>query len=80
MVEDNETVTGSIDKATQRAAWHVGDKTNTVYEAGVANLTQDVAPVLIHFDTQATQTWLLVHLASPDLPIAPNSVSVAPPQ
>jgi hypothetical protein len=78
LVDDVETVTGSIDKRTQRAAWHVGDKTNTVFEAGVANLTQDVAPVLIHFDTRATQTWLLVRLPSPDLPTAPTAVDVSP--
>ncbi len=77
---DSATVTGAIDRTTQRAAWHVGDKTDTVYEAGVANLTQDVAPLLIHFGTQTTQTWLLVHLSSPDLPIAPVSTSVPPTQ
>jgi hypothetical protein len=76
---DSAAVTGAIDRATQKAAWHVGDKTNTVYEVGVANLTQDVAPVLIHFDTKATQTWLLVRLPSPDLPIAPTPV-ILPPQ
>ncbi len=59
---------------------HVGDKTDTVYEAGVANLTQDMAPLLIHFGTQTTQTWLLVRLDSPDLPIAPVSTGVVPPQ
>ncbi len=71
---DTETVIGSIDKRTQKAAWHVGAKTDTVFEAGVANLTQDVAPVLIHFDTQSTQTWLLVRLQSPDLPAGPAAV------
>ena len=74
---DSAAVTGSIDRATQKAAWHVGDKTDTVYEAGVANLTQNEAPVLVHFGAQTTQTWLLVHLASPDLPIAPASASAA---
>jgi hypothetical protein len=80
LTNESAAVTGSIDKTTQRAAWHVGNKTNTVYEAGVANLTQDVAPVLIHFDTQTTQTWLLVHLPSPDLPTAPISANVPPQQ
>ena len=75
---DSLAVTGAVDRATQRAAWHVGDKTNTVYEAGVANLTQEVTPILIHFDTQATQTWLLVHLASPNLPTKPTSTTVPP--
>jgi hypothetical protein len=78
LTDGSARVTGSVDKKTQRAAWHVGNKTNTVYEAGLVNLTHDVAPVLIHFAARATQTWLLVHMPSPDLPIAPASVTVPP--
>jgi hypothetical protein len=77
LTDDAEMVRGSIDRATQKAAWHVGDKTNTVYETGVANLTLDVAPVLIHFGPQTTQTWLLVRMSSPDqstMPTAPAPV------
>jgi hypothetical protein len=77
LTDESGTVTGSVDTATQRAAWHIGDKTNTAYEVGVANLTQNVAPVLIHFGTQTTQTWLLVRMPSPDLPLAPAQ-AVAP--
>src|SRR5262249_5466114 len=33
-------VYGSVDKRTQRAAWVVGEKKETVYETGVGNLTQ----------------------------------------
>jgi hypothetical protein len=31
-----------------------------VIEAGLQNLTQDVASCLVHFGTDTTQTWLLV--------------------
>jgi hypothetical protein len=75
---DTAMVTGSIDRATQKVAWHVGSKSGTVYEAGAANLTQDVAPVLVHFGTDVTQTWLLVRLPSPDMPVAPAPLSIAP--
>ena len=71
---------GSYAGGAERAAWHVGDKTNTVYETGVANLTREVTPVLVHFDTQMTQTWLLVHLPSPELPAAPVAVDAVAPQ
>ena len=74
LTDDAQMVHGSIDRTTQKVAWHVGDKTDTVYETGVANLTLDVAPVLIHFGTQNTQTWLLVRMSSPDqstMPAAP---------
>jgi len=77
LTDDAEMVRGSIDRATQKAAWHVGNKTNTVYETGVANLTLDVAPVLIHLGPQTTQTWLLVRMSSPDqstMPAAPAPV------
>jgi hypothetical protein len=78
LTDDSEMVRGSIDRTTQKAAWHVGDKINTVYETGVANLTLDVAPVLIHFGPQATQTWLLVRMPSPDLSTNPAPATVPP--
>ena len=33
-------VVGSVDKKSQRAAWTVGDRKETVYETGVGNLTE----------------------------------------
>lgn len=78
LTNDAEMVRGSIDRATQKAAWHVGDKTNTVYETGVANLTLDVAPVLIHLGPQVTQTWLLVRMSSPDQSTMPSTPAAAP--
>jgi hypothetical protein len=57
-------VQGSIDKQTQRAAWTVGDNSQTVMEAGINDLTQSEAPALIHKNGK-TDHWLLVRLEQP---------------
>ncbi len=59
-------VHGAVDQKTQRAAWTVGDNKDTIYEAGISNLTKDEAPVLVHFGKDRTQQWLLVRLKQPD--------------
>ena len=61
-----QTIQGSVDKETQRAAWTIGDKSQTVVETGLYNLTKDEAPALLHFGTEKTQEWLLVRLEDPD--------------
>jgi hypothetical protein len=43
-----------------------------VVEAGLQNLTQDVASCLVHFGTDTTQTWLLVRLKQPEMPKTPE--------
>jgi hypothetical protein len=47
---------------TQRAVWSIGDKKTVVFEAGLNNLTQDRAAVLVHYGTDRTQQMLLVRL------------------
>ena len=42
------SVSGSVDPKTQRAAWTIGGDKAPVYEAGIANLTKDEAPMLLH--------------------------------
>jgi len=64
--DTSETIQGSVDKESQRAAWTVGDNYNTVIETGLYNLTKDEAPALIHFGTEKTQEWLLVRMDDPD--------------
>jgi hypothetical protein len=64
--DQTQTVQGSVDKKTQRAAWTVGDNGQTVLEAGIYNLTKDETPVLVHFGTEKTQQWLLVRLEDPE--------------
>ena len=55
-------ISGSVDKRTQRAAWTVGDKKETVYETGFANLSQAETQMLVHFGKERTQQWTLVRL------------------
>jgi len=57
---------GMVDKKTQRAAWTRKDQSRPLIETGIHNLTQDTAPVLIHFADGQTQQALLVRLPDPD--------------
>ena len=52
---------GAADEQTQRAAWTVGGNKLSVMEAGLNNLTESEAPVLIHRNGK-TDHWLLVRL------------------
>ena len=59
-------VHGAVDKKTQRVAWTVGDNKTTLYDAGISSLTQDEAPLLLHFGKDRTQQWMLVRLKKPE--------------
>ncbi len=65
LTNESKQVAGKVDKASQRAAWRIGDNGKTIYETTLANLTQEVSPVVIHFDKARTQTWLLVRMPAP---------------
>jgi hypothetical protein len=58
-------VYGAVDKKTQRAAWTVGDRKDTVYETGIGNLTEPETTILVHFGKDRTQQWTLVRLEKP---------------
>ena len=60
--QKTETVSGSVDKETQRVAFTIGSVTTTVVETGLYNLTKDEAPALVHFGQDRTEQWLLVRL------------------
>ena len=64
LTEHTQPVQGAVDPKTQRAAWTVGDNKLSVIEAGLSNLSQDEAPVLIH-RRGLTDHWLLVRLDQP---------------
>jgi hypothetical protein len=53
------------DKVSQRSAWTVAGQQRPLIETGISNLTQDTAPVLIHFADGQPQQWLLVRLDEP---------------
>ena len=65
LTNDQRPVAGQVDKASQRVAWRIGANTDTIFETSLANLTQDVSPVTIHFTSNRTQTWLLVRMPEP---------------
>jgi hypothetical protein len=58
-------VYGSVDKEVQRAAWSIGEKKEVVFEAGIANLTREEAPVLVHYGKDNTQQFTLVRIEKP---------------
>jgi hypothetical protein len=60
-----QTIEGMADKQSQRCAWTVQGQTRPIMETGIANLTQDSAPALLHFADGQTQQWLMVRLEEP---------------
>lgn len=61
-----QTVQGKVDKETQRVAIRIGDDEDLVAETGLYNLTQEQAPVLVHFGAEKIENWLFVRLEDPD--------------
>ncbi len=60
-----KVVEGMVDKETQRAAWAAKDERRPLMETGIANLTHDLTPALVHFPDNSTQQVLLVRLEEP---------------
>jgi hypothetical protein len=65
LADNTLPVYGSVDRATQRAAWSIGDRKEVVFEAGIANLTRAETPVLVHFGKDNTQQLVLVRIEQP---------------
>jgi len=63
--DEAQAIQGQVDKQTQRVAFRIGDNQDMVAETGLYNLTQDEAPVLVHFGADRTETYLLVRLEEP---------------
>ncbi len=61
-------VHGSLDEETQRVAFKIGTGNDNVVEVGLASLSQDEAPMWVHFGDDQTQTWTLIRLEpSPEM-------------
>lgn len=60
-------IAGMVDQKTQRVAWTFADGKNTdvIMETGLANLTEDQAPALLHFGKDKTEQWLMVRQPEP---------------
>lgn len=80
---DKKPIAGKVDKETQNVAWRIGDNVETVYATSLANLTQDVSTVAVHFGKDRVQNWLLVRLPEPapadQPPKAPEINRAVPP-
>ncbi|MEW4486935.1 hypothetical protein AB1L42_02580 [Thalassoglobus sp. JC818] len=68
------TIQGRVDEETQRVAVRVGESENIVVETGLYNLTQDEAPVLVHYGPGDVENWLLVRLDYPEDQEDPGSL------
>lgn len=62
LTDMTEVVYGSVDPKTQRAAWTVADRKTPVYEAGIANLTQDETTMLVHFGQDQPKQFTLIRV------------------
>ena len=78
ITDDQRPVAGQVDKASQRVAWRIGENKETIFVTSLANLTQDVSPLAIHFGTTRTQTWLLVRMPEPAPAGQPQKLPEAP--
>jgi hypothetical protein len=58
-------ISGSLDRQSQRAAWTIGSDQFPVYDAGIANLTKDATPVLVHLSDGQSHQMNLIRLAEP---------------
>jgi hypothetical protein len=61
---ENKTqpVSGSVDKKTQRAAWHVGDNKTVIVDTGLYNLTKQESTALVHLGPDHEERYVLVRL------------------
>lgn len=64
--DEAQSVQGAVDRETQRVAVRFGENEEVVAETGLYNLTQDEAPVLVHFGADKTENYLLVRLEEPE--------------
>ena len=64
--DSTQTIEGVADKKSQRCAWAVKGKSWPIMETGIANLTEDSAATLVHFEDGQTQQWLMVRLEEPE--------------
>lgn len=62
LTEQTQQIKGKLDKKDQRVAWIIGDNKKVVYDTGLGNLMKDQAPILVHFDKDRTEQWLLVRI------------------
>jgi hypothetical protein len=73
-------IAGAVDPKTQRAAWTVGGQQSPVFEAGIANLTQDQTTMLVHTADGQPQQLNLFRLQDPSAAGGPGNAPGPAPQ
>ena len=63
--DKTSTIQGQVDKETQRVAFRIGDNEQIVAETGLYNLTQNEAPLMVHYGPDKVENYLLVRLDAP---------------
>ncbi|HET6884492.1 MAG TPA: hypothetical protein VFI31_30340 [Pirellulales bacterium] len=58
-------ITGAVDKQTQRVALKIDGNNDLIVETGLYNLTNDEAPVLVHFGADRQEVRTFVRLKQP---------------
>jgi hypothetical protein len=66
VTDSTAPVFGAVDQKTQRAAWTVGDRKTPVYEAGIANLTQNETTMLAHYGKDRTEQYSFIRIEEPE--------------
>ncbi len=65
LTDSTQPAYGSLDRKSQRLAWSIGDKKDTVYETGLYNLTLEETTVLVHFGQERTEQCRLFRVEQP---------------
>jgi hypothetical protein len=65
LTNEQSEVYGSLDKNTQRVSWTIGTNPNTVFDAGLGDLTQNDSSVLVHYGPNNTSRMALIRLQQP---------------
>jgi hypothetical protein len=59
-------VQGRVDQDTQRVAFTIGKDRDVAFETGLANLTRNETPLLVHYGAGQRATYFLARLPEPD--------------
>jgi hypothetical protein len=73
-----ETISGSVDKKTQRTAWTIGDDQSPTYEAGLTNLTKDITPMLVITADGQSHQMSLIRVPQPEQQTGENGAASTP--
>jgi hypothetical protein len=65
LTNESSEVYGSVNKQSERISWTIGTNKNTVFDAGLTDLTKDDSSVLVHYGPDNTQRMALIRMQQP---------------